>query len=80
MLNKKIIKWLIEYIRWGLEKRKINDTISANKVLIQLENELRKYDNEIRKALKPLGYLGLYMCYRVTLKRKKDKEKIRAIF
>lgn len=44
MLNKKIIKWLIEYIKWGLEKRKINDQISANKVLIALEKELRKHE------------------------------------
>ena len=44
MVNKKIIKWLIEYIKWGLEKRKINDRASANKVLIALEKELRKYE------------------------------------
>ena len=48
--------------------------------LIYKPNELKKYDNELRKALEPLGYLGLYMCYRVTLKRKKDKEKVRAKF
>ena len=44
MLNKKIINWLIEYIKWGLEKRKIHDPVSANKVLVALENELRKHE------------------------------------
>lgn len=44
MLNKKIIKWLIAYIKWGLEKRKIDDVVSANKVLAELKNELRKYE------------------------------------
>lgn len=44
MLNKKIIKWLIEYVKWGLERRNISDPISANKVLVALENELRKYE------------------------------------
>ena len=42
MLNKKIISWLIAYVKWGLEKRKINDPVSANKVLIALEKELQK--------------------------------------
>ena len=44
MLNKKMINWLIAYIKWGLEKRKIDDVVSANKVLGALENELRKHE------------------------------------
>lgn len=44
MINIKIIKWLIAYIKWGLEKRKINDIVSANKVLVELEKELRKHE------------------------------------
>lgn len=54
--------------------------IDSRNDLIYKPNELKKYDEEIKKAIKPLGYLGLYMCYRVTLKRKKDKDKIREKF
>lgn len=54
--------------------------VNSRNDLIYKPVELKKYDEEIKEAIKPLGYLGLYMCYRVTLKRKKDKDKIREQF
>ena len=44
MINKKVIKWLIAYVEWGLEKRNINDVRSANKVLAELKSYLRKHE------------------------------------
>lgn len=44
MLNQKTIKWLIAYVQWGLKNKRIGDSVSANKVLIALEKELRKYE------------------------------------
>ena len=44
MENKKIIKWLIAYVQWGLKNKRINDLVSGNKVLVELEKELRKHE------------------------------------
>ena len=54
--------------------------IESRNDLIYKPKELKLYDDKLKQALKPLGYLGLYMCYRVVLKRKKDKDKIREKF